>query len=378
MWTSQRLTGIFLSVILISAAALYPIIPDKDFSENENRVLAKFPHLNIDSIFSGEFTSGLEKYLTDNIAGRDIWMSIASDAEIEIGMKEINGVYLAEDGYLIDRFTDSDIDEKQFKANTAAIKSLCEQEETADKVTVIPVPDKGSVLYKLLPEGAPMYDYDKTFKHLSESIGSEKVLNLKPVLQNSVDMQTYFKTDHHWTAYGSAVAYREFIRSKHPDKDMTRLISPPLKNLSDNFLGTLYSKVLSTNIKPDTLQLPDIALPSQLSVKLSGQPADSIYDMSYLNKKDKYAVYLGGNYMEVNISTDAQSDKGHILIIKDSFANSMIPWMLDDYSKIDMIDLRYFTGSLQSYIKRTAPDEILVLYQFTNIINDENLPKIAV
>ena len=147
MLTSQRLTGIFLSVILISAAALYPIIPDKDFSENENRVLAKFPHLNIDSIFSGEFTSGLEKYLTDNIAGRDIWMSIASDAEIEIGMKEINGVYLADDGYLIDRFTDSDIDEKQFKANTAAIKSLCEQEETADKVTVIPVPDKGSVLY---------------------------------------------------------------------------------------------------------------------------------------------------------------------------------------------------------------------------------------
>ena len=100
--------------------------------------------------------------------------------------------------------------------------------------------------------------------------------------------------------------------------------------------------------------------------------------MSYINKKDKYAVYMGGNYAEVNISTGEPSGKGRILIVKDSFANSMVPWMLKDYANIDMIDLRYFTGSLQSYIERTKPDEILVLYQLTNIIKDENIPKIAV
>lgn len=378
MQMSQKLTGIILSLILLSAGALYPLVPNSDFSENENRSLAKFPQLNIDSVFSGEFTSGIEKYLTDHIAGRDFWMRIASDSRRSVGIKEIENVYLSKSDYLIERFTDSDIDKKSFDANITAIKTLCDKDGISDKITVMPVPDKGSVLNGLLPDGAPMYDYDKAFNRLAESVGSEKTVNLKSVLQGTTSMPTYFKTDHHWTAYGSALAYRAFLQAKHPDKNTSELLSPPLKTLSENFFGTLYSKVLSSDIKPDVLQIPDIPLSPKFSVKLSGRPAESIYDMSYINKKDKYAVYMGGNYAEVNISTGEPSGKGRILIVKDSFANSMVPWMLKDYANIDMIDLRYFTGSLQSYIERTKPDEILVLYQLTNIIKDENIPKIAV
>ena len=100
-----------------------------------------------------------------------------------------------------------------------------------------------------------------------------------------------------------------------------------------------------------------------------------IYDLSKLEVKDQYAVYFGGNYGSLTITNpDAQTDR-HLLILKDSYANSMVPYLIDGYAQITMIDLRYYNESV-SELAAQDWDEILVCYEMSNFIKDKNLFKI--
>ena len=98
--------------------------------------------------------------------------------------------------------------------------------------------------------------------------------------------------------------------------------------------------------------------------------------MTYLDKKDKYSVFFGGNYGEVRIETMSGSSR-RALVIKDSFANSFVPFMTGDFSEIDMIDLRYFTGDVNELIHDRGITDIIVLYELSNILNDENITKLT-
>ena len=364
-----------LSSVLITGALGYPLTPDRSFSENENRILAKPPEFSTETVFSGKFTEGLENYLSDQIAGRDDWMTSVSNLRISAGLKNINSVYLSDKDYLIDRFTDEDIPKEQFESNIAALKDFCSNSNT--KVTVMPVPDKSSVLSEFLPYGAASYDYDKSFEALQSSLSENNLICLLPALKNaSKTQQVFFRTDHHWTSQGAAVAYDTY-RQKLSGRISNRSDNYTYKTVSDDFLGSLYSKVLSTNIRPDKMELPDIKMPKNLHVVAGGKETDNIYDYSYLKKKDKYRVFLGGNFNEIIIQTGSDKTNKKLLIIKDSFANSIVPFMLEDYSEIRLIDLRYYIGSIHSYIIQNQPDEVLILYQMTNIIKDENIPKLA-
>jgi hypothetical protein len=114
------------------------------------------------------------------------------------------------------------------------------------------------------------------------------------------------------------------------------------------------------------------------TVTADGEKLDGIYQEEYLTKKDKYAYFFGGNYGEVRICHTAKaSDRGNLLVIKDSFANAFVPFLIPEYDNIYMIDLRYYNGDMASYLRENEITDVLVLYNVSNFISDKYLYKLA-
>ncbi len=232
--------------------------------------------------------------------------------------------------------------------------------------------------------------------------------------RESADGGVFFRTDHHWSGYGAYLGYAGFLQARAGvslSDDTSRRaadgkaaqtagsesagqearsvngsfaakaapsyakLAPTV--LSDDFYGTLYSKVLLPTLTKDSVETPGAALTAKYQVRLNGETYDSLYFNEYLDKKDKYAVYFGGNYDKVDIEIGAAagqtaqtaSSKGSLLILKDSFANSFVPYLLDDYSKITMIDSRYYRGNVTELAEDY--DEVLILYGIDNFAGEK-------
>ena len=148
-----------------------------------------------------------------------------------------------------------------------------------------------------------------------------------------------------------------------------------VQQVSDSFLGTIYSKTLDGAAAPEAIFAPQ-ALPQVTVTFDGGNTADSVYASEFLEKKDQYAYFFGGNWGRVDIDTGVDNGK-HIVIIKDSFANAFVPYLLGEYAHITMLDLRYFAGNVQQTVVDTSADEVLFLYEMTNLLSDTGILKLA-
>lgn len=383
MKEKNNCTGMLFLVIFLILLLICMFCPKKVFSENENRALKSSVDISAENILSGDLDDDAETYLTDQFPARDLMVTVTSDAKRFMGLKEINGVYLCSDGYLITKTTDEDISDAQAEKNASALLEFfyrCGIDPV--NITVMPVPDAGAVMKDKLPRGAAEFDADKWMSYLSDSFSGCNFIDLRATLKalEKTGEQIFYMTDHHWTTAAAQAAYGAFAASAGGTGDAGAPGARKLVQLSDSFHGSLYSKVMCSDTLYDTvdgLSPDDIG---DVTVSIIGRNGvsdtrDTCYDMTYLDKKDKYSVFFGGNYGEVRIETAAGSGR-HALIIKDSFANSFVPFMTRDFSEIEMIDLRYFTGDIDQIISERGITDIIVLYELSNLLNDENIPKL--
>ncbi len=345
-------------------------LPAKEFSENENRYLAQMPALTVDSVLSAQFQSQLSDFLSDQIPLRDFWIETNTNIKKWLGRKEINGVYLGSGGYYFQRFTEENYSESRMDGIFALLESFGAGQSVP--VTLMPVPTPGAVLSDKLPANAPMYDADRVWQELRGRVLSCGFVDLRQDFAQS-DQQLYYRTDHHWTAQGAYLAYRAYCQAMGMEgKELSRF---GLEQVSGDFYGTIYSKTLDPAARPDAIFAPQ-TLP-KVTVTFDGtKTADSIYDESFLARKDQYAYFFGGNWGKVEIRTQADNGK-RLLLIKDSFANSLVPYLLEDYEQIIMLDLRYFSGSVQSVMNESGITEVLFLYEMTNLLTDTGILKLA-
>ena len=117
--------------------------------------------------------------------------------------------------------------------------------------------------------------------------------------------------------------------------------------------------------------------PGEITVEhnMSGDITDSIYDRSFLDKKDKYSVFLGGNQALTVIKTD--NPGGKLLLVKDSYANSFVQFLLPHYSEIHIVDLRSFGMSLSSYADQAGITDMLVLYNLKGFTQETTIFRIC-
>ena len=354
------------SVIFIAFLSLGTfLLPDKAFSENENRYLQEAPEASVESILNGRFESQMEEYLSDQIIGREKWVEGKSLTEAFAGVRDINGVYLCSGGRLTERITQAQFDWTQYGKNLLQIDQL--KEHCAQKkipLDLLMVPTAAYVYAEDLPDHALVFDEEKAFSQAEETVG-ESLVDIRGVLRKEKSKDTFFKTDHHWTGYGAFLAYKAY-REKLDDtvSDLTYEDAEP-QVLTGDFRGTLYSKVLLNTSGVDVIETPALGKTASYKVTIADKTYDSLYFDSWLEKKDKYAVYFGGNYDKVDITVTGGRGEEKLLVIKDSFANSFIPYLLDDFREITMIDTRYYRDD----IARLAEDydRVLVLYGISNL-----------
>lgn len=357
-------------VILALFAGLTFGLPAKEFSANENRYLAQLPKLTVDTLLSGEFQSQLDTFLSDQIPLREFWIETNTNFKKWLGKTEINGVYFGSDGYYFQQFTEESYSASRKDAVFALLERFAGKQTVS--VTVMPVPTPGAVLADKLPANAPMYDADAMWETLKNAVPSAQFVDLRQAFAEAKE-QLYYKTDHHWTAYGAYEAYVNYCAS-------TGLTAKPLEyfeleKVSDSFYGTIYSKTLDSAAKPDEMYAPK-NLP-QVNVVFDGnETGNSVYDESFLSQKDQYAYFFGGNWGKVQINTGADNGK-KLLVIKDSFANSFVPYLLEEYEEIVMLDLRYFGGNVDQVIAESGITDVLVLYEMTNLLTDTGIIKLT-
>lgn len=362
------------SALLLAFLSLATYLsPDIRFSENENRYLAEKPVLSIESVLNGHFEKQAENYLSDHIFGRESFVTAKSITETAFGIRDINDTYLCRDGRLVQRITEREFDWTKYENNLRQVKEL--QQILNSKgigVSLMPVPTAQYIYHNRLPAHALRFDEDKAFS-MAETALKGNLIDLRWILEHYAKKESrnvFFSTDHHWTGFGAFLAYKQYLSLL--GYDISKLTYTP-QTLSDDFKGTLYSKVLLPQMESDVIECPSGTEKINYTVTIRGKKYNSLFQKDYLKKKDQYAVYFGGNFDVVDIKvkqTSANSGKEKLLIVKDSFANSFVPYLLENFSQITMIDPRYYRDNITTLAE--SYDRVLILYNIAGLA-EENL-----
>ncbi|MGM9973242.1 MAG: DHHW family protein [Clostridiaceae bacterium] len=373
---SKIITILFI-VLLGGLSIVNLLTPKRSFSEGENRFLAQKPNLTLESILNNTFSKEYEKYITDQFALRDMWVSVKNKVEIYLGKKDNGRVYFGKEGYLIEKHSEEDIDKELINKNISYIKKFIEEIEefvSRDNINMIIAPTIDGVQKDKLPDYAEVYNQEELLSSLEESFSHINYIDVKEALERNKDKYIYYRTDHHWTTYGAFLAYREWCDNKGIAVDINDY---NIQTVTDDFLGTTYAQANLLLGTPDTIDIyePVEKVDYTLEFNLGEKVTDTLYDYSKLEGRDKYGIFLGGNDPIVKIKSSNENGK-KLIVIKDSYGNSFVPFLAQDYEEIHVIDLRYYNGEVRKYIEDNDIQEVLFLYNTISFIQDRNFIKL--
>ncbi len=373
--TRQKWLCIVFVVFIAGISLVNWLTPSTDFSESENRSLQTFPEVNTEKVFSGEFSQEFESYANDQFLLRDGWVGLKTLASLAIGKKDNGRVFFGKDGYLLEM--DSVLNQQQLSANAEALGAFmayAKQQNPALNLAVLMAPTATGVMTEKLPPLAVTYDQAQAIEQVRAAMPEGVVFPdiLSALNAHKADDNLYYRTDHHWTTHGAYWAYAELL---------TRWGMTPLaredftvRTVSDAFYGTTYSKANLYTIRPDTVERYDPVTANPCTMKLDGKDTvyDSLYDESFLGKKDKYSYFLGGNHRIYEIDTSVKNGRT-LLVLQDSYAHCMIPFLAQHYEKIVVADLRYFLTPVEDLLTEYAVTDVLALYNIETFSTEASI-----
>lgn len=342
---------------------------DKSYSEMENRMLAQEPELKLSDIVSGEYMEDYETYITDQFVARDTFVNIKSISEKALGKRINNDVYYGKDGYLMEQFVS--VDEELLEKNVKAIGNFAEK--TSAEILLAIIPGSVEINREKLSAYMPDLNQKEMIQQIYSSVSEHGVacVDMYSSLWENREEALYYRTDHHWTSLGAYYGYQAYAEA-------VGLIPAELdkyteKVRSEEFYGTLYSKVGAFWIKPDSISTyvdEDGIEVEHIEGKTS--QTGGLYDLSKLSGKDKYSMFLGGNQPLAIIKTGKQN-LPKLLVIRDSYSDSLAPFLTEHYSEIYMWDFRYNKESVSTFIEENGIEQVLICYSIDNFSEDTNI-----
>lgn len=367
----EKLVGIIFILTLFLFLIINVIVPDREKTVQENRMLATKPKFRLSSLISGDYDEKFEAYMDDQFVGRDMWRKLKVAVDRIGGSRLENGVYIGTNGQLLEQIEVAD--ENHLAANIKAIKSFSESQSKIP-VRMMLVPDAANVLNHSLPALAKPEDQTQMFSMVRKDLGdSVEWIDVSTELNKHKTEKIYYKTDHHWTTLGAFYAFQAAAPSLGIDGDLSgKYVS---YTVSDSFNGMLASK---SGVNLGEKEQIDIYVPTEEDTDLivdyvdEGKRSTSLYDSSKLKEKDQYTVFLGGNSSLLDIRTVSTSTK-RLLLVKDSFANSFIPFLTPYYREIVVVDPRYYSGTINDLMDSYRISEVLFLYSGNTFFKDNNI-----
>ena len=367
----EKLVGIIFILTLFLFLIINVIVPDREKSVQENRMLVTKPKFRLSSLISGDYDEKFEAYMDDQFVGRDMWRKLKVTVDRIGGSRLENGVYIGTNGQLLEQIEVAD--ENHLAANIKAIKSFSESQSKIP-VRMMLVPDAANVLNHSLPALAKPEDQTQMFSMVRKDLGdSVEWIDVSTELNKHKTEKIYYKTDHHWTTLGAFYAFQAAAPSLGIEGDLSgKYVSHAVSN---SFNGMLASK---SGVNLGEKEQIDIYVPTEEDTDLiidyvdEGKRSTSLYDSSKLKEKDQYTVFLGGNSSLLDIRTVSTSTK-RLLLVKDSFANSFIPFLTPYYREIVVVDPRYYSGTINDLMDSYRISEVLFLYSGNTFFKDNNI-----
>ncbi len=345
---------------------------DKAFSPSENRVLAQLPKLTLSSLTDGSFMENFESWLADQFPLRDNAIRLKTEFDRITGKREENGVYIGEKDFLFD--SQSAYDENKIAEKTALIDDFLQKHPDTEQMIAI-IPNSSYIYSEHLPYNIKLSDQYSQIKAIYGKLNSESLIKLDAtdilLKLKEKNVQLYYKTDHHWTTRSAYEVYSHI--EKHwqlQDSD----VKYDFYTVTDDFEGTLASTA-GVHEKKDSVE---VCIPQGsdgtyiVSYDSQQRKTSTLFSEEKLNEKNKYEVFLGGNFDIISIETAAENESS-LLIVKDSYANCIIPMLTPHFSEIVVIDPRYMTESIDAVMSEYNFTHILFLYNLNTFLEDSAL-----
>lgn len=378
----------FFAVFLTAMPILTLVFlsPEKTpFSENENRYLAAFPKLNMKTYKDESFMNGFDDWISDRFFGREDWIVLKNKTDSALGKTETNGVFIEND--MMMQIWDG-YDEELYKKNLNAINNFIAKHPEIPAYFML-VPNAQEIYRENVPKYAEVGSQKQFIdKFYSELKGFEGTVDVLSALADRKSSYIYYRTDHHWTSYGAFTGYE--AAASVLDYDNYKYDSFTVEHASSEFRGTLFSKTLDFDVTPDVIDyytLTENEPGVKVSVYKDLDPKtgkviydeyDSMYFRSFLEVKDKYSSFLGQNSPIVTVENENAKNDKSILLIKDSYAHSLVPFLSKEYKTVTMIDLRYINIDFQTMTPLKNYDQLLFLYNVITFSEDENIVKLNI
>ena len=374
---SERLLVVSFLGTTFLIAVLFFILPHQRFSELENRYLQAVPQMTWDNLLSKKFAEEAESFITDHFPFRDKWLWLKSTSEQARLQQENNGIYHGKDGYLFEKFLEPDYTKVQQYAESV---NQFASNHTEVNMTFMLAPTSIGIYPERLPWLVPSYSQRKVNQFIGETMRDDiTFMNGFDFLESHAAEPIYYRTDHHWTTHGAYLAYVAFAEQRGwqplSKKDFV------IETVSKSFLGSYHTRGQFTGLTPDAIQtyIPCHLVKTEMYIADVDQTVTSMYNESFLTKKDQYSYFLGGVHAVMTLTTELESQQiaqDKLLVIKDSYAHNLLPFLTNHVLEIHVIDLRYYNGSITKYLNENGIKDVLFLFNTATLVEDAALLKL--
>ena len=380
-------------------------------SENEKRELTPFPTFTIESFLNGEFTAQVSLWFSDTYPLREPMIEANASLQSLYGIRDeqvigggagddipagpadivfnptddgkgegFEGMYINGDtAYQLYFFNKQNSD-----SYVALINDFANQVKGRAQVYDMIVPLHAEIA--LSEETLKKYNasdcgdaIDYMYSNLAEDIKSVDTL---PYLIDHNDEYLYFRTDHHWTARGAYYAYLAFCKEKGIE-------ATPLDSYQrlqfDGFLGTFYANAkqpAAMKSNPDFVEafVPNGINEEEVFDSNGSKTAEYAVVYTKADKYDagnKYLTFIGGDQPFIKIHNPTVKDGSSIVVIKESYGNAFVPFLVDSYEYVYVIDYRKWSGNLADFVIGKGIDDVLFLNVVSNTSTSERLKELS-
>ena len=375
------------AIFLLGMFTLDMFATGKEFSEMENRYLKQRPNFTIKGLMNNEYTKKYESFINDQFVFRDEWITLKSMSESALLKVENNGVAIGKDDYIFAKVT---------KANDELIQSNIEHFNTflktyEGKFTLGIIPNSYAILEDKFPLGYEhiIIDQQHYIDEITKYITGNDVtiMDTVGIMDEGKSGDIYYHTDHHWTTDGGWLMYEAYAKSNNPEYVSLSELQQ-YRNQVEGFYGTYFSKAKNFDSPGDTLvwydvPVTEVTIDGKTTIKDSDDndvPITGLYWHDKFDTRDKYSAFLYGNNGHTVIKSDNNLNKteetSKILIIKDSYTNSIAPFFTYSYDEVHLVDLRAMATPLSELIAKENFDEILTLYNYDTFENERSILKV--
>lgn len=353
----------FLSFsFLVCFGMLFLFSKEKSYSEEEGRLLATKPSMAFTEWKDASQIEALEEALQDQFLYRNSFLEFQTKLEKMIGLKEKNQIYFGANETLLEK------NREVIKGNIF-ITNLNQfyQEHNDINMSLLLLPTRITIEPELVNSYVPTSNQDQEIKQLYHQIVFNTI-DVVPVLkEGSKDYPMYYRLDSHLTSYGFYYIYRKYAELN--DIKPLSMNQFSIETVTDEFQGNLVKNAHTFSYKKDSIVRFVPTIEQDLTIINSrNMKVNSLYQEAALKTNSMYSYFLGTGDPIITITNSSIHTNLELLILKDESANAIIPFLVNHYDKVHVIDTNLYQESISEYLENHKKiKDVIFIYNMNEL-----------